>query len=132
MRALRKFLILTHRYLGIAVCLLFVMWFVSGIAMIFARGMPDLTSDARLDHLPPVDFNKVKLSAAEPFDKALLDRRPNRATLLTLMDRPAFRFSVGQSTVTVFADTGDLLEDVGKPEAMKIAARFTNVPETQL
>ena len=132
MRSFRKFLILTHRYLGIAVCLLFVMWFVSGIAMIFARGMPGLTSDVRLDHLPAVDFNKVKLSAAEAAEKALLDRPPNRATLLTLMDRPAFRFSVGRSTVTVFADTGDLLDEVGQPEAMKIAAHFTNVPETQL
>jgi hypothetical protein len=132
MRAFRKFLILTHRYLGIAVCLLFVMWFVSGIAMIFARGMPGLTSDARLGHLPAVDFNKVKLSAAEAVEKALLDRPPNRATLLTLMDRPAFRFSVARSTVTVFADTGDLLDEVGQPEAMKIAARFMNVPETQL
>jgi hypothetical protein len=132
MRAFRKFLILTHRYLGIAVCLLFVMWFVSGIAMIFARGMPGLTSDARLDHLPPVDFSKVKLSAAEAVEKALLDRPPNRATLLTLMERPAFRFTVGRSMVTVFADTGDLLEEVGQPEAMRIAARFMNVPETLL
>jgi hypothetical protein len=132
MRAVRKFLILTHRYLGIAVCLLFVMWFVSGIAMIFARGMPGLTPDSRLDHLPPVDFSNVKLSAPEAVEKALLDRPPNRVTLLTVMDRPAYRFAVGRSNVTVFADTGDLLEDVGQQQALKIAAGFTKLPESQL
>jgi PepSY-associated TM region len=132
MRAVRKFLILTHRYLGIAVCLLFVMWFLSGIAMIFARGMPGLTPDTRLDHLPPVNFSDVKLSAPEAIEKALLDRPPNHATLLTVMDRPAYRFAVGRSNVTVFADTGDLLEDVGQQEALKIAAAFTKLPESQV
>src|SRR5262245_18113072 len=132
MVAFRKFLILTHRYLGIAVCLLFVMWFVSGIAMIFARGMPGLTPEVRLQHLPVLNTGAVKLSPAEAAEKALLERSPNRVTLLTVMDRPAYRFSSGRSTVTVFADTGDVLENVGQPEAMKIAARFMNVPETQL
>jgi PepSY-associated transmembrane protein len=129
---LRKFLILTHRYLGIAVCLLFVMWFVSGIAMIFARGMPGLTPDVRLQHLPSLMPAAVKLTPAEAVEKAMLDRAPNRATLLTVMDRPAYRLFSGRSNVTVFADNGDVLEVVGQAEAMKIAARFMNVPETQL
>ena len=132
MVAVRKFLILTHRYLGIAVCLLFVMWFVSGIAMIFARGMPGLTPEVRLQHLPLLDTGAVKISPAEAAEKALLERSPNRVTLLAVMDRPAYRFSSGRSTVTVFADSGDVLENVDQPEAMKIAARFMNVPETQL
>ena len=129
---LRKFLILTHRYLGIAVCLLFVMWFVSGIAMIFARGMPGLTPDVRMQHLPVLDISGVKLTAAEAAEKAQFDRPPNRVTLLTIMDRPAYRFSGGGSSVTVFADTGDPLDDVGQPDAIKIAARFTGLPEAQL
>src|SRR4051812_18271209 len=108
MIVLRKFLILTHRYLGIAVCLLFVMWFVSGIAMIFARGMPGLTPDVRLQHLPSLNLAAVKLSAGEAAEKAQLERPPIRATLLTVMERPAYRFAVGRSAVTVFADTGDL------------------------
>jgi hypothetical protein len=129
---IRRFLILTHRYLGIAVCLLFVMWFVSGIAMIFARGMPGLTPGVRLERLPSLDVSAVKVAAAEAVEKAQLDRAPNRLTLLTVMDRPAYRFSSGRSAVTVFADNGDVLEQVGEAEAMKVAARFMSLPETQL
>src|SRR5262245_22333387 len=132
MVALRRFLILTHRYLGIAVCLLFVMWFVSGIAMIFARGMPGLTEAVRTEHLATLDLAAVHVSLAEATEKALLERPPNRASLTTVMDRPAYRFRAGRSTVTVFADNGDALETVGKPEAMKIAARFMNQPESHL
>src|SRR5262245_61272938 len=132
MVAVRKLLILTHRYLGIAVCLLFVMWFVSGIAMIFARGMPGLTPDVRLGRLPVLDTSAIKLAPSEAAEKAELERPPNRAVLLTVMDRPAYRFAVGQSTTTVFADTGDVLEAVGEAEAMMIASRFMNVPLAQL
>src|SRR5438093_7638704 len=128
MPTFRKCVILLHRYLGIALCLLFVMWFVSGIAMIFARGMPSLTPDLRLERLPALDFAAVKLTPAEAVEKAQLDRPPARAALLMVMDRPAYRFS-GRGAVTVFADTGEVLEEVGRPEAMKIAGRFMNVPE---
>src|SRR5262249_6470461 len=128
----RKFLILTHRYLGIAVCLLFLMWFISGIAMIFARGMPSLTPDVRMQRLLFLDVGAVKVTAAEAAEKAQLDRPPNRVTLLTVMDRPAYRLSAGRSSVTVFADDGGVLEELGQADAMKIAGRFMNVPETQL
>src|SRR5215470_12112775 len=132
MVAFRKFLILTHRYLGIAVCLLFAMWFVSGIAMIFARGMPGLTPEVRFQHLPVMDTSAIKVSPAAAAQKAQLERSPNRALLLTVMDRPAYRCSVGGSTTTVFADSGDVLESVGEAEAIKIASRFMNVPGTKL
>jgi hypothetical protein len=129
---IRKVLILTHRYVGIAVCLLFAMWFVSGIAMIFARGMPGLTPDKRIEHLLPLDTAAIQLSPAQALKKALLERPPNRASLLTVMNRPAYRFFVGPSAVTVFADTGDVLGEVGQAEAVKIAAAFMNLPETQI
>ena len=47
MQTFRRALILTHRYLGIPLSLLFVLWFVSGISMIYINR----------DRLP---FNKIK------------------------------------------------------------------------
>ena len=108
MTQLRKWLILTHRYVGIALSLIFVSWFASGIAMLYGRGMPRLTSDLRLERLAPVDVSAVRLSAAEAFERAELSDTPNQVTLLTVMGRPAYRFGSGEST-TVFADTGELL-----------------------
>ena len=59
MKSVRKWLILSHRYLGIGLCLLLVMWFGSGIVMIYAGGMPSLTPESRRAHLPPLDFTRV-------------------------------------------------------------------------
>jgi hypothetical protein len=129
--ALRKWLILTHRYLGIPLSFLFLMWFASGIAMIFARGMPSLTPDMRLERMPALNFDAVKLSPPEALEKAQLGRPPTRATLLTVMGRPVYRFS-SDGFVTVFADNGDVLDQIGQPEALRIATSFAQLPAEKL
>ncbi|HEU4690758.1 MAG TPA: hypothetical protein VFS23_20455, partial [Vicinamibacterales bacterium] len=129
---MRKYLILFHRYLGIALSLIFVSWFASGIAMLYARGMPRLTSDLRLERLAPVDVSAVRLSAADALERAELSDAPSRITLLTVMDRPAYRFTARGESTTVFADTGDLLIDIDAAQAQTVAAAFVRLPEDRL
>ena len=129
---MRKYLILFHRYLGIALSLIFVSWFASGIAMLYARGMPRLTSDLRLERLAPVDMSAVRLSAAEALERAELFDDPSRVTLLTVMNRPAYRFAAGRESTTVFADTGDLLVDIDAAQAQTVAAAFVRLPANRL
>ncbi|HEV8394498.1 MAG TPA: PepSY domain-containing protein [Vicinamibacterales bacterium] len=130
MRIVRKWLILSHRYLGIALCLLLVMWFGSGIVMIYAGGMPALTPEARRAHLPALDFTRVTLSAADAAARAGLDTPPS-ATLLPVQGRPAYRFG-GRTPVTVFADTGETMAPVPVAETRRIASRFLGVPVSLL
>ena len=49
-----------------------------------------------------------------------------RVTLLTVMDRPAYRIG-GGGTATVFADTGELMGEVGPDPARDVANRFMDV-----
>jgi hypothetical protein len=127
---MRKSLILIHRYLGIALSLLFLVWFVSGIAMIYARGMPSLTPDVRLTRLPVLDTGVIRLSPLEALSKAQMAGLPDRAELLTVLDRPVYRFYSG-GYVTVFADTGELLE-INAERATESARLFLNAPSTTL
>jgi hypothetical protein len=127
---LRRWLILAHRYLGIALSLVFVMWFVSGIAMIYARDMPSLTPEERLARRPAVDFSRVAVSPADAADGIGL-LAPGRAVLLTIQDRPAYRFSGGES-ITVFADTGERMRRLGSADTLRIASRFLDLPERVL
>ena len=59
MTLLTRYVILVHRYLGIAMGLLFLMWFLSGIVMIYAGGMPRLAPQLRLARLPHLDLSRV-------------------------------------------------------------------------
>jgi len=122
---LRFLVIFVHRYLGIALSLLFVMWFVSGIAMIYARDMPRLTPSVRLQHLAPIDFSRVRLSASDAA-AAAGQRAPGSPRLLMLMDRPVYRF--GGRRPTVFADTGETLDSIDERASLTIASQFMRVP----
>jgi hypothetical protein len=128
---MRKYLILTHRYLGIALSVIFVSWFASGIAMLYGRGMPRLTADMRLERIAPIDVSAVQLSASEALERAELDSS-DRVTLLTVMGRPAYRFTGGGESTTVFADDGELLFDIDAAQAQAIAAEFVRLPENRL
>ncbi|MFK4383921.1 PepSY domain-containing protein [Bradyrhizobium sp. USDA 223] len=57
-------IVLTHRWLGIAFCLLFAMWFASGIVMHFVP-FPLLTEAERFAGLVPVDRDGTRISVAD-------------------------------------------------------------------
>jgi hypothetical protein len=130
-RAFRRWTILVHRYLGIALGPLFVIWFTSGIAMIYAGGMPSLAADQRLRRLPPLDLRRVRLSPLEAAARAGRSSDAEHVFLLTIAGRPAYRFAGGKP-ITVFADTGEILGPVGQAESLAIAGQFMNMPASGL
>src|SRR5918993_3341578 len=65
----RKLLAYSHRWLGIAGCVLFVAWFVSGIVMMYAR-MPGMANEERLARAAVLDLSAVRLSPADAAEKA--------------------------------------------------------------
>ena len=128
MTLLRRWLIVTHRYLGIPLSALFVLWFASGIVMMYAGGMPGLTPQLRLERLPALDLSRVRLTPADAAERAHLRGAPARASLLMVMDRPAYRFG----GATVFADTGALFDDIEPADARTVVSRFTGLPDVDV
>jgi uncharacterized iron-regulated membrane protein len=125
MSVLRRLIILSHRYLGIAISLMCVIWFASGIVMIYAGGMPRLTELMRLDRAPVLDLAQVTLSPADAARRVGTD--DGQAKLISVLERPAYRFQ-GLRPSTVFADTGEILEDIDVSTARTVASRFLQVP----
>ena len=124
---LRRLIIFSHRYLGIAISLMCVVWFASGIVMMYAGGMPRVTEQVRLERLAPLDLSKVKLTPAEAAHLLDLDGASTRPELLTVLQRPAYRFA-GRVGGTVFADNGEVLHEVDVETSRAIASRFLDVP----
>src|SRR5262245_6970690 len=116
---IRKFLILTHRYLGIVLSVFFVIWFISGIGMVYTGGMPSLTPQMRLERLAALDFDRIQVVPKGDADSVVL---------LMVMGRPAYRID-GQ---TIFADNGEALGDADQTKAMLIAGQFMRVPQEKV
>jgi len=126
MQTLRRALIFTHRYLGIPMSVLFVLWFVTGIAMIYVGGMPTLSAQARLEHLPALDLAAVRHTPAEAAAEAASGF--GRVVLTTVLDRPAYRFASPYGTATVFADTGAPLDEIDVETARSSSSAPSSVP----
>jgi hypothetical protein len=94
--------------------------------MMYAGGMPRVAPELRLERLPALDLSSARLSAEEAAER--VDVSGGRTTFLTVMGRPAYRFS-GRDTATVFADTGEVLEPLSVSESRRAASRFAGVPE---
>ncbi len=126
----RRWLIWTHRYVGIPLSPLFVLWFVSGVVMMYTGGMPELTPEERLERRPPLDLSRVRLTpaAAASTGGVRAPQAEAEARLLSVLGRPAYRFD----DVTVFADDGARLSPIGPDEAREVVRRFTGAPASAI
>jgi hypothetical protein len=127
MNLLHKCLILSHRYLGIPLSALFIVWFVSGIAMMYSGGMPSLTPELRLERAAALDPSRVALAPIEAAERAGLASTIGNLTLVSLLGRPAYRFRGFRGATTVFADTGEPLAEIDAARAIAIAGAFAGV-----
>ncbi len=117
----RKLLAYSHRWMGIALGLLFVAWFISGVVMMYAR-MPGMANEERLARADVLDLSTVTLSPAAAAEKAALDQ-PGRVQVAMLQGRPVYKFG-GRDQIVVFADTGDFFEGVNQQQALEVARRY--------
>jgi uncharacterized iron-regulated membrane protein len=119
---LKSILYLTHRWLGIGMCLLFALWFASGIIMMYVD-YPELTEEERLINLPDLNTSEILLSAFEASASIDAGKVFSAVKLTTVLDRPAYQFqAIGGELAIVFADSGELITELS-PESAIAAAR---------
>lgn len=132
MPGLQRALILTHRWLGIPLSLVIVVWFASGIAMIYLGGMPRIGPQARLDHLPVLDVRQVHLSPAQAAERlGGDDAAPGSPTLSMVQGRPAYRFHDAGEAI-VFADDGTSMQPLDAAAAVRVVTTFLREPAPDL
>jgi hypothetical protein len=120
-RAARRWLYLIHRWIGIASCLLFAMWFVSGLVMIYVP-YPSLSSAERLAGAAPIDWGAVNLPP--PVNR---DHPPETLALEMRDGVPVWRIGEWDGTRrTVAAAQGARLAPVDPAMAERVAGRFAH------
>ena len=116
-----------HRWLGIATCLIFALWFASGAVLLFVP-FPSLPRVTQMGLQAPVDLAAV---AVTPGQAAAL--AGGTATALRLIQRghhPAYVVDTGKALAAIDAATGQALPLVTADEARQIGVRATGKPVT--
>lgn len=125
---MKRTLFLVHRWLGIPLCLLFLLWFVSGVVMMYARA-PALDADERLQGMAVIDADRIVVTPAQALANAGLSEAPQRLRLVVQQQRPIyFILPKGQKWIGVHADDGSLLPPTTADQAVQIAQRYVASP----
>lgn len=112
--AAARWLVLAHRYLGVAMGLLMLVWFLSGIGMLFIR-WPEVTDAQRAAAQPPIAWAGCCAFGDTP--GAVLVRR---AVVEDLAGRPVLRWDEGVLDLA----TGQPIHHVGADEAAAVAHAY--------
>src|SRR5580693_8475227 len=115
-----RLLFLVHRYLGIAVGALMVMWCLSGVVMMY-HGYPDLDEANRVRHLTPIDWSGCcKIS-----DEALADDDPIEDLQLEMLaGTPVLQLRSRHASRAIDLDTGRAIDKVSIQQAAQVASAF--------
>ncbi|WXL28025.1 PepSY domain-containing protein [Ectopseudomonas mendocina] len=118
---MKRQLYVWHRWLGIVSCLFMVLWFVSGVVMLYV-GYPKLTPAEHLSHLP-----ELPEACCEELPRQWAQTPLESLRLTTLAGKPHYvlRSSDGQP-VAVDAQTGAQVNDVDSALAMSNAWQYNN------
>lgn len=145
----KRWLFLFHRWVGIVLCAFFVLWFISGIFMMYVE-FPQLTRPERFVGSPPLNFSAATVTPGQAVAKlkqrdfdvkgtpsrneivssehpdALADVQSVR--LAMVWDRPVYVVHAqgGAQPRVVFADTGEVLRGVNAEQALQSAADFAS------
>lgn len=116
----RRWLHLAHRWLGIGLGIMVLLWFISGLVMLFVA-RPQLTEVERLQSLPLLEMATVRLSPLAAWQRLGEPGWPETVRLNLVGGQPSYQFLSGGRRLTVDAVGGERLPPVS-PAAAKAAA----------
>jgi len=121
----KRWLYLIHRWVGVATCLLFVLWFASGLVMLHVP-FPELSGQERLAGSAPINWEQVRQMPA-------LTPETREVALEMRGDRPVWRLSPWEAAPhALWADTGLPAGKTKQAEARAIAGAFAGADVAEL
>ena len=132
---LKRALIFAHRWLGVALALLFMLWFVSGIVMMY-WSFPEITAEQRLARALTLTPEQIAVSPEQAYEALQRDEPPTQVRLTSIDGRPVYQFGGGGrgggrgggSALMVFADDGTVRGAADDAMVDRAAARWANQP----
>jgi hypothetical protein len=122
-----KFVIFCHRWLGVAWCLLFALWFTSGIVMMY-WSFPEVEAADRLARSPALEASRIQVSPQDAYASLRLPDPSEQAQLSMFNGRPVYRFRSGRQQPVVYADDGQPRTETSRELGEQIAAAWTGQP----
>lgn len=138
MRWALRTLIFVHRWLGVGLSVIFLLWFGSGIVMMY-WSYPEIGPQDRLERAPTLTADTIRISPEEALAVLGVDEPPAQMRIASFDGRPVYRVTTGggrggrgrrggNSTAIVYADAGTEHRVVDAPMMDRAAAQWAGRP----
>ncbi len=127
LRVLKRWTVLAHLYLGIAFALLFVMWFATGVVLMYAP-FPGFRQDRQYARMAPLRCAACTRPLADALP-LMTDRDSTAVVRLGMrLDRPVIRYrTTAHRTEAFFADSLREAAELSPAEARLAAAAYAGL-----
>jgi len=117
-----RWLIIGHRWLGIATCLLFALWFLSGLVMMYMP-FPSLAAKERLSLQERIDWTRIAITPERALHGLALASFPRELRLEMMAGEPVYRVQpLDAPRIAVSAVDGRIIQKVDAADARAIVA----------
>lgn len=123
-RRVDRWFTLFHRWAGVVLSALFLIWFLSGAVLHFV-GFPAVSQSEQLNHLPLIPLDRVDIAPSS----AVHGFQADGLRLINVAGRPVYIVSRSSGNpVAVAADTGQILSPFSATTAAAVAESFDGRP----
>jgi hypothetical protein len=123
--AIRNNLVQLHRWIGICLCVPFLVWFLSGLVLMYCD-FPAVSELSRLEYLTPLEKNTIRISPAFAAAQAGISQA-DEARISTILSRPVYRFRSADRIAVVYADSGEVFHGFQEGQARQVGAAWIHL-----
>jgi uncharacterized iron-regulated membrane protein len=116
-----------HRWTGIVLCVLFAVWFVSGVVMMYVP-FPSFRAEERVALEKPIDWNQVRYGPRDALERLGSSIAPDEMRLEMTGGEPFYRIELGGERHALSALSGEEVRGVGQQRAAEIAEAMAGAP----
>ena len=128
----QRAIITSHRWIGISVCIMVMIWFISGLVLAYVP-FPKMSAQEKLGYLQPLDWGQIRVSPGAALAAAGVSEFPQNLRLEMSGSRPVYRIkNWDRHNLTVAADTGERLEGFSGMAALAIVRQQLSAPQATL
>lgn len=126
-KAARRWLYVFHRWTGIILCLFFVIWFLSGLVMLYVS-FPSFRAPERVATAAPIDWQQVRVGPDRALARLARSDFPAEMRLGMVGREPLYIFVTSQGRRAVSARMGAEIMSVDASYAGAIASAMIDAP----
>ena len=116
---------ITHRYLGLTLSFMFLVWCLSGFVMMY-KEFPYIKEREKINNLTPINFKNISINPNQAWEFLPDNFKWVQLKLYNLIDQPVYKFvNENDSIILINAEVGGKVRNIDEKGVKEIVNNYT-------